>query len=93
MTGHRNADLRRGDVALVCFDTHHRTRFDANARDLALLDDIDTARVRGTRVAPRDRIVAHRAAAGLQQAAMDWKARVRGAIEVGNRLRYLVTRK
>src|SRR4030095_14987288 len=71
-----------------------RTRpvIDPDARYLALLDDVDAARVGRARVSPGDGIVTHGAAPRLQQAAHDREARVRRAIEIRDPARDLVTR-
>src|SRR5438128_2104623 len=92
MSGDREADVARRDEALRGLDAGNRPVLDPEARHYALLDDVDAARVCRTRVSPSDRIMAHRAAAWLQQAAHDRKTRVRRAIEIGNAQRDLVTR-
>ena len=48
------------------------------ARDFAVLDDVDTEPVGGVRIAPGDGIVAGGAAARLQQPADDREARLVG---------------
>ena len=47
----------------------------ADAGDLAILDDVDAAAVGAARIAPGDRVMAHGAAAALQQPAHDGEAR------------------
>ena len=71
----------------------HRTAVDANARDFALLDDIDAERVGSAGIAPRHRVVADGPAARLQESAEDREARVRRAVEIGNPARDLLARK
>ena len=55
----------------------------ADAGDLAVLDDVDAARVGAARVAPGDRVVARDAAAPLQRGAEDRIARVRRVLMIG----------
>ncbi len=71
--------FRRRDEAARGLDAGDRAAVDANAGDFALLDDVDAERIGGARIAPGDGVVAHGAAARLQQAAHDRKARVRSS--------------
>ncbi len=66
--GAGEADLLRADEAARRLHAEHAPALDANARDLAVLDDVDAALVRRAGIAPRHGVVAHRAAAPLQQA-------------------------
>jgi hypothetical protein len=73
-TGER--DLLRRDVALLRLDSEDAPLADAKTGRGAILDDVDAAAVSRAGVAPGDGIVAHRAAAGLKQAASDGEARI-----------------
>jgi hypothetical protein len=55
---------------------HHLAPRGADARHFAALDDVDATAVGAARIAPGHRIVAHCAAAPLQEAALDGKARI-----------------
>ena len=50
---------------------HDLAVLDPDARHFAVLDDVDAAAVGAARIAPGHRIMAHRAAAPLQEAALD----------------------
>jgi hypothetical protein len=65
---------------VVC-DPAHAPVLDAEAGNLAILDDVDATCVRRAGVAPGDRVMACGAAARLEQAAEDRIARIVGAIE------------
>src|SRR5437867_1268001 len=73
--GDRDADLRCADIALRRLYARYPAPLDANPRDFAALEDIDAEGIGGAGVAPGDRVVPHRAAAGLQQPAENWKTR------------------
>ncbi len=75
--GHRHADLAGADRAARCLDAGHLAVGVAReAGHLAVLDDVDAERVGRMGIAPDDGVVARRAAAPLQQAALDRKARI-----------------
>ena len=78
----RQRDFARTDESLGGFHTSHHAFVDPQARDLAMLDDVDPAPVSGAGIAPCHRIMAHRAAALLQQAAFDRKT---GIIKIEER--------
>ena len=76
-----DADLLRGDGALGGLHPGHPAAVHVDAGDFAVLDDVDAARVRRTRVAPGDGIVACIAAPPLQGAAHDRVARPGRGVE------------
>src|SRR6185312_8401762 len=92
MAGDRDADSGSADVAPRGVHASDAALLDADAGYVALLKDVDAERVGRPRIAPGDRVVAHGAAARLQKAALDRKARVRRAIELGNARGDLVAR-
>ena len=92
MPGDGEPELRRRDEALRGVDTRDGAVDGPYTRHGALLDDVDPAGVRRTRVAPSHGVVADRAPARLQEAAQDREARFRRAIEVGNPSRDVVAR-
>ena len=63
----------------VGLDASDAALLDAEAGHLAILDDVDAARVGGAGIAPDHRVVAHRAAARLHQPAANRKA---GIVEI-----------
>src|SRR5580658_7492173 len=69
-------ELAAGDGAARGLDAAHRAVLDANPGDGAVLQNVDAARVGGAGKTPGDRVVAHRAAAPLQESAADRKARI-----------------
>ena len=74
--GHRHPDLAGRDRAARRLHAPDPAALDAQARHLAVLDQVDPARVRGARVAPGDRVVPRRPGPPLQEAAIDGEARV-----------------
>ena len=60
-------------------DALHPAVLDAEAGDLAVLDDVDAAGVGAASIAPGDRVVAGHAAAALQRGAEHRIARVRSS--------------
>jgi len=65
-----------------CLDAPTFAVFDVEAGDLAILDDIDAARIGAARIAPGHRIMPHRAATPLKKPALDRKA---GIVEIEKR--------
>ena len=92
MPGDGEPELRRRDEALRGVDTRDGAVVDPDPGHGALLDDVDAAGVRRTRIAPSHGVVADRAPARLQEAAQDREARFRRAIEVGDPPRDVVAR-
>ncbi len=74
--GHRQANLARADDSPRGLDPDDAIAIANEAGDLAILDDVDAAVAGATCVAPDHGIVPRRAAALLQQAALDRKPRV-----------------
>ena len=72
----RKADLARPDRAARRVEPRDTAVADINAGHLAVLDDVDAAHIGAARIAPHHGIVPRRAAAPLQQAAVDREARV-----------------
>jgi hypothetical protein len=80
---------RRPAISATCpewpatagFDADDTIAVAAQPRDFALLDDIDSARIRAARVSPGDSIVAGSAAAALQQSAHYRVTRARRTVE------------
>ncbi len=72
----------RADEAARRVDADAAPVLDPDADDLGVLQDVDAGRVGTARVAPGDRVVAHRAAAPLHQPAHDREPRV---VHVGPR--------
>ncbi len=66
-------------IALLGLDAGDAPILDAEAGRGAILDDVDAARIGAARIAPGDRVVAHRAAARLQQTAADGET---GIVEI-----------
>ena len=62
---------------------------DDEARDLAILDDVDAEGIRRPGIAPGHGVMARRAGPALQQPAPDGKARIRREIEIGQKLHHL----
>jgi len=72
-----NTDFFGANEATGCFDTLYGARRGAtNSCHFAVLNNVDTSGIRCAGIAPSHRIVARRAAAALQQAAMDRKPRI-----------------
>ena len=70
MPGRRDADPFGGDDAARRLHARYRSaRIAADARDFAILDDVDAQCVGGAGIAPGDRVVPRRAAAPLQRRA------------------------
>src|SRR5689334_2195790 len=90
MAGDRDTDLPGADIPSRRLDAEHAAAFDPETGDLAVLDDVDTARVGAARIAPGDRVVAGVATAGLQQRADDRIARVLRAVEQRNAALHLL---
>ena len=82
IAGDGERHLLRADGPPRGLDADGAAALDLDAGDLAVLDDVDAERVGGAGVAPGDRVVAHRAAAPLQQPALDREARI---VEVEHR--------
>ncbi len=61
-----HADFLRGNVAPRGLDASHLAAFTLDARDLAILDDIDTEGIRRPCIAPGDAVMTGNAAAPLQ---------------------------
>ena len=76
-----DAHLLRGDGALRGLHAAYPAARHVDAGDLAVLDDVDAARVCRTGVAPGDRVVARVAAPPLQGAAHDRVARLHRGVE------------
>ena len=76
VAGDREPDLSGADRAARRLDGGDAPVADDEAGHLAILDDVDAAPVGGPGVAPDDCVVARRAAAALQQAAVDRKPRI-----------------
>src|SRR5690606_30646878 len=74
--GYRNADLARADEAACRFHALHAAILDAEARHLAVLDNIDACAVRAACVTPGDTVMARGAGPALQEAALDREARI-----------------
>ena len=74
--------LLGADEAAGRVDPEHAAVLDPDAGDLAVLHDVDAARIGSAGVAPGDGIVPHRAAAPLQEPAMDREA---GVVEIEHR--------
>ena len=72
----RHPDLVRSDIAPRGLHPAHPAALDAKPGHLAVLDQIDAARVRGPRKAPGHRVVPRRPGPPLQKPAVDRKARV-----------------
>ena len=66
MSGDGKPHLRRADRAARGLDADDTIALAQDAGDLAILDDVDAARIGGASVAPGDGIVPRRAAARLQ---------------------------
>ncbi len=81
LTGGRDSDLASGDLAAAGFDAGDPAAIGADRGDLAILDDIDTARIGGPRIAPGDRVVPRDPAAPLQCRAEHRIARVGRDVE------------
>src|SRR4029078_9993978 len=70
------------DEAARGLDAEHLAVLDAKAGRLAILYDVDAARIRRARIAPGHGVVTNGAAARLQEGATDGKA---GIVEIGKR--------
>ncbi len=81
MPGDADAELLAADRAARGLDADDLAAVARDAGDLAVLDDVDPARVGGARVAPGNGIVARGAAARLHEAADDRVARAIRAVE------------
>ena len=82
MARDRKAHGVRRNESLWGLDTGHPAVGDAQALDLAVLDDVDTGRRRGACVSPRHGIVPHGSTAGLQEPP---EHRVASVIEIRKR--------
>ena len=71
MAGCDDADTPRGDGPAGRAHAGDPAAVDVEARDLAVLDDVDPETVRGTRVPPGDAIVARDPAATLERGPED----------------------
>src|SRR5579862_195971 len=81
MAGDRNQRASRMNSATARLDAAHRISITQEARDLAVLDDVDAKPVCGARVTPGNRIMAHGAGSRLEQPAVNREAAVLGVIE------------
>src|SRR5680860_947797 len=62
IAGNRQRHFLGADESLLGLDARDATVLDAKAGGRAILDDVDAAGIGGARIAPGDRVVAHRAA-------------------------------
>ncbi len=76
VAGAGERQLAAADEALGGLDADGPAIVDADAGDLAILDDVDAAAVGAAGIAPGDGIMPHGAAAALQQAAHDREAAI-----------------
>src|SRR6201995_5903245 len=74
MTRHGDRGAAGQDSAPVCFNTGDGAVLDHKTGDFTSLDDVDTERGSGSRIAPCHRVVPHCTGAALQQSAVDWKS-------------------
>src|SRR5690606_21564496 len=74
--GDSDADRLGADIAARRFNAADAAALDAEAGDLAVLDQVDAAHVGAAGIAPDDGVMARRTAARLHQAALDGKARI-----------------
>src|SRR3954451_973368 len=81
VTGGRDRDLFGGNRAAVRLDPDDTAALGADRRDLAILDDIDAARIGRPRIAPGYRVVPRDAAAPLQRRAEHRVTRVGRDVE------------
>ena len=81
MAGHCERDIVGADCALRRLDADAAATLDDEAGDLAVLDDVDAARIGGARITPGDGVMAGNAGPALPAAAEDRIARAVAAIE------------
>ncbi len=84
VTGDRQSDFAGHDRAAAGLHPDNRAAFALDPGHLAILDDVDAARIGAARIAPSDRVVPGGAAARLQQRAIDGKSRAGREIEIGH---------